>query len=221
MRGRILSYHGTGTPEWGVNDVSPANFQRQVELALQLGYRFEPAEEIARGNGGPLSLAITFDDGLRSILDVTGWLAERRLPYTVFVVTDWADEGGERFLSWEDLRELAGAGAIIGSHSLSHRNFRELPPSDRRAELERSRQAIAVQFGSAPAGFAIPFGRRRDWDVECTELARGAGYESVYAQAESRRPRGTVGRSFVTKYDGPRHFQAILEGRFDHWEEWF
>jgi peptidoglycan/xylan/chitin deacetylase (PgdA/CDA1 family) len=221
MRGRILAYHGTGTPEWGVNDVSADDFKQQVEHALSLGYRFEPAEEIARGNGGPFSLAITFDDGLRSILAVTGWLAERHLPFTVFVVTEWAGEPADLFLSWDELGELAAAGASIGSHSLSHRNFRSLSATERRDDLQRSRYEIEKRLGHAPEGFAIPFGRRRDWDMECTELARIAGYESVYAQAESRRPRGTVGRSFVTRYDRPRQFQALLEGRFDHWEEWF
>ena len=40
--GRILSYHGVGTRQWGVYDITPAGFQRQLHLALELGYRFVP-----------------------------------------------------------------------------------------------------------------------------------------------------------------------------------
>ena len=49
--GRILCYHSVGTPAWGVNDVSPARFRRQLESALRRGYRFVPAREIALTGG--------------------------------------------------------------------------------------------------------------------------------------------------------------------------
>src|SRR3954466_14453274 len=62
--GRILCYHSLGQKEWGVNDVSPRRFQRHLELALNAGYRFVPANEIAATGGRPNELAITFDDGL-------------------------------------------------------------------------------------------------------------------------------------------------------------
>ena len=50
-RGRILCYHSVGTPQWGVNDVSPTQFRRHLELALAAGYRFVRAEEIAHSGG--------------------------------------------------------------------------------------------------------------------------------------------------------------------------
>ena len=46
--GRILCYHSVGQEEWGINDVTPAQFRRHIELALNAGYRFVPASEIAR-----------------------------------------------------------------------------------------------------------------------------------------------------------------------------
>ena len=55
---------------WGVNDVSPAQFRRQIELALREGYRFVAASEIGRTGGSPRDLAITFDDGLKSTLTI-------------------------------------------------------------------------------------------------------------------------------------------------------
>ncbi|MEO9254591.1 MAG: polysaccharide deacetylase family protein, partial [Tepidiformaceae bacterium] len=139
----------------------------------------------------------------------------------VFVVAAWASEPADRFLSWTELKQLAGAGASVGSHSVSHANFRGLETSVRRTELRDSRTAIAHNLGLVPELFAIPFGRAHDWDAECTALAHEAGYTRIFAQSELRRPRGTIGRSFVAKYDGPRQFRSILEGRLDRWVEWF
>ncbi|MEO8541847.1 MAG: polysaccharide deacetylase family protein, partial [bacterium] len=106
------------------------------------------------------------------------------------------------------------------SHSRSHPNFRDLPESLRIAELVESRQEIERHLGRAPDLFGIPYGSSRDWDAECGRLALSAGYSAVFAQSENKRPEGTIGRSFVTRYDRLHHFRALLQGRFDAWEEW-
>lgn len=223
-RGRILSYHSTGTPEWGVNDVSPAAFRRQVEAALRLGYSFVPAAAIGSNGGRPTDLAITFDDGLRSITAVTPFLRERAIPFTLFVVPGWIDRrsGEGLFLGWDELEGLLSAGgAEIGSHSLGHRNFSTLTASERMEELVAPRETIRARLGVEADSFAIPWGRARDWDAGCTTLAQEAGYRLVFAQSEDQRPAGTVGRSFVTRFDDLVVMRGILEGRFDRWEEWY
>src|SRR4051794_31406587 len=86
--GRILCYHSIGQPLWGVNDVSPKQFRRHLELALKAGWRFVPAAEIVRTGGGPKDLAITFDDGLKSVLtNAAPILAEYDVPWSLFVVS--------------------------------------------------------------------------------------------------------------------------------------
>jgi peptidoglycan/xylan/chitin deacetylase (PgdA/CDA1 family) len=219
--GRILAYHSTGTAEWGVNDVLPGRFIEQIDLASRLGYRFVGAAEIASGAGKAQDLAITFDDGLRSILAVTPYLERHGIPFAVFPVAGWTSNPADRFLSWKELGELAAAGATVGSHSMTHANFTGLPLERRKAELEDSRAVIAQQLGVVPTLFAIPFGRGRDWDGQSTALAQEVGYTAILAQSEHRRPVGTVGRSFISRFDGPGVFRAVLEGRFDGWEEWF
>ena len=67
MRGRILAYHSVGTPEWGVNDVSPRDFERHLQIAVDDGWSFAtPADVIAEPDKP--QLALTFDDGLASVL---------------------------------------------------------------------------------------------------------------------------------------------------------
>jgi peptidoglycan/xylan/chitin deacetylase (PgdA/CDA1 family) len=223
--GRILCYHSVGQPLWGVNDVSPHQFRRHLELALSAGFRIVPASEIVRTGGGPRDLAITFDDGLRSVLtNAAPILADYGVPWSLFVVSDWTDQrhpwGNDVMLSWNEVEQLMAAGAEIGSHSVTHPDFRWLGASEAADELEHSRRTIEQRLGIAPSTFAIPMGQSANWTAGNTAAARAAGYETIFAQAEETRPAETVARTFVTCWDSDRVFQAALGGAFDRWEEW-
>ncbi|TBN47342.1 polysaccharide deacetylase family protein [Hansschlegelia quercus] len=225
--GRILCHHSIGQPCFGVNDVSPRRFARQIESALAAGYRFVPAPQIAAGLAGPKDLALTFDDGARSLLTEVAPIlsAFGGLPFMVFVVTGWADEAqaGRRrnIASWTDVEALVALGAMIGSHSVSHPNFARLNDAAVVEELEQSRETLRRRIGESPADFAIPFGLNSTWTPSATAAARAAGYTRIYAQAENRRPPDTIGRSLVTGYDADTLFRATLEGAFDRWDEWY
>lgn len=223
-RSRILCYHSVGTPRWGVNDVAPAQFRRQIEIALEDGYRFLPVHDVAPG-APERHLAITFDDGCATVATTAApILLEFGIPWTVFIVTGWAD-GHERFadgsvLDWRKVERLARDGASIGSHSVTHPSLSRLSDACAEYELVESRRIIESRLGIAPEAFAIPMGCSRDWSTRTQELARAAGYRAVYAQSEDRRTPGTVARTFVTRYDNDRIFRAALRGAFDRWEEW-
>ncbi len=222
-RGRVLCYHSVGTVEWGVNDVSAARFRRQLELALALGYRFVPAATIQAGGGAEGDLGVTFDDGLMSVQrNAAPILAELGIPWSLFVVCDWADGKHERpelFMDWEEIRDAARSGVAIGSHSMTHPDFGRLSLAEARTEMTDSRRVIHERTGVEVDTFAIPFGQSRNWRPELTDLATSVGYRTVYAQAVDTRAGGTVSRTFITRFDNERIFRAGLEGAFDRWEE--
>lgn len=224
QRSRVLCYHSVGTPAWGVNDVGPGRFRRQLEAALHLGYHFVPAEVLAR-EPGEGRLAITFDDGLTSVAtNAAPLLADLGIPWSLYVVADWSD-GRHRFgdgtiLGWREIERLASSGATIGSHSLTHPNFGLLSKAAAEEELFRSREVIAARLGITPASFAIPFGQSGNWSDTAAKAAASAGYRMVFAQSETRRPADTVPRTFITRFDSDRVFRAALGGSFDSWEEW-
>lgn len=225
-RSRILCYHSVGTPEWGNNDVSPRRFREQLESALHLGYRFVPASIIANGAGAPKDLAVTFDDGVRSVAtNAAPILRELGIPWTLFVVTAWADGHApfhpEQLLGWREVERLANDGATIASHSVTHPNFGRLAPDSVVQELEASRRTLESRLGILTAEFAIPMGQSADWTQHAMDAATSAGYTTVYAQSEERRAPGTVARTFVTRWDRPAIFRAALGGAFDRWEEWY
>jgi peptidoglycan/xylan/chitin deacetylase (PgdA/CDA1 family) len=224
--GRLLCYHAVGQPEFGVNNASPERFRRQIEFALEKGHRFVPAAKIARGEGEARDLGITFDDGWRSVLTTAApILREYKIPWTLFVATSFVDDHSDGrqsdSLRWEEILDLSNAGVEIGSHSVSHPDFARLDEQGVIDELERSRATIASRLGLLVDCFAIPFGQSNNWTPFAQEAALRAGYKLIYAQAVNTRPAGTIPRTFVTSIDGDWIFNALLEGAFDNWEEWY
>lgn len=225
---RILCYHSTGTPRWGVNDVTPRQFGRQVETLLESGFRIVAASELTEAgtaeDGPDKRIALTFDDGVSSLLTgAAPILADLGVPWTVFVVTDWAEGRhgmGDLLLTWEQTAQLADAGATIASHSATHPDFATLGPAETLDELGRSRAALRDRLGIDTVEFAIPFGQSGNWPEHARTAARAVGYRTVYAQSMDRRPAGTVPRTFITRFDNDRLFRAALGGSFDRWEEW-
>jgi len=223
--GRILCYHSIGQPDWGVNDVSASQFRRHIEVALGAGYRFSYASELARTGGGPKDLAITFDDGLGSVLtQAAPILRQYGVPWSFFAVSEWCERHRDwepgAMLAWRDIERLMTEGGELGSHSATHPDFGVLDPARFADELGGSRQTIQQRVGLAPTTFAIPYGQSMNWPPAAAAAAREAGYDIVYAQAEETRPAGTIARTFVTYFDHDRIFKAILGGAYDRWEEW-
>jgi len=223
--GRILCYHSVGTPLWGINDVSPARFRDQIEFALRLGYRFVPAASVAHGNASANDLAITFDDGLMSVVThAAPILADKGIPWTMFIVSGWADGrhpfGDGVVMGWAEVESLALAGVEIGSHSVSHPDFGLIPAGLALAELVESKRQIEERTGLHTAAFAIPLGQSKNWTAGAGAAAEEAGYELVYAQSVRCRPAATIPRTFITGVDDHRLFKAAIEGAFDEWEEW-
>ena len=223
--GRILAYHSVGQPRTGVNDVSVRRFERQLDIAIEFGFEFVPAIQIAHTGGTPKQLAITVDDAWTSAAEyIAPILRKRGLPWTLFVVSGWSDHADDwtrkDILNWDQLRGLMGGDLEIGSHSVSHPDFSKLTADEMKRELELSLDAITENLGVIPKSFAIPYGQSANWNAMAQDLAKKAGYDTIYSQAERTGFPGTAPRTFVTKFDNDRIFRALLNGAFDSWEEW-
>ena len=222
LGGRILCYHSLGQSMWGVNDVDPGRFHKHIQVALEAGYRFVPTSEIARSGGRPGDIAISFDDSPRSVLTAAApILRSYGIPFSLFVVSEWSESGLDgNALSWDDVRRLADLGADIGNHSSTHPDFSRLNKEEALEEIGNAGELIEKRIGIRTSTFAIPWGQSGNWPAQADAAARELGYTVLYSQAEETRPPGTVARTFVTKYDSPRIFRALLDGRYDRWEEW-
>src|SRR6478672_3127274 len=129
----------------------PERFEQQLRLLVQRGYRGATFAQAATDPPTRKTLAVTFDDGLRSVLD---------RPATVFVPTDFVGSerpmswpGVERWLGgpyerelvplgWHELRDLHAEGWEIASHTRTHARLIRLGDAELRDELEGSRARL-------------------------------------------------------------------------------
>jgi peptidoglycan/xylan/chitin deacetylase (PgdA/CDA1 family) len=110
------------------------------------------------------SVVLTFDDGFEDFYSVAApHLCQRRLPATVFIITERAYgrliPKGESFLNWDQIRELATSGIEIGSHTCSHVPLSELSLEEATKELSESRAFLESNVGCSPIPLSYPFGQ--------------------------------------------------------------
>ena len=188
----ILCYHGVSEGWPSEAAIAPAALRRQLAHLLGRGYRaLTLSAAIADPEPGK-TLVVTFDDAHRSVAELAfPILTSLGVPATLFVPTDFADEqelmtwstlgrwvGTEheaelRCMGWDRIRELAGAGWEIGSHTCTHPDLTAISPAEAEGELRRSREECEARLQRACGSLAYPFGR---CDAGVAELARSAGY---------------------------------------------
>ncbi|HEY3252834.1 MAG TPA: polysaccharide deacetylase family protein, partial [Polyangiaceae bacterium] len=112
-------------------------------------------DALARGKAGARGVALTFDDGphpvtTRAVLEL---LRAHDARATFFVL-------GHKVEAHPDVvREIHAAGHTLGIHGFQHdRLFSFRSPGYARAQIERTRRAIAEACGVAPSLFRPPVG---------------------------------------------------------------
>lgn len=190
----VLSYHAV-SPSWpAALAVMPEDLEGQVRHLLARGYRAATLHQAIQAPPWPKTLAVTFDDGYRSVFELAfPILSALGVAATVFVPTDFPDvrapmawPGIDQWLggphehellpaTWDELQALVDAGWEVGSHSCSHPLLSTLGDADLAAELAGSRARCEERLGVACRSLAYPYG---DHDARVVAAARGAGYEA-------------------------------------------
>lgn len=216
LRPLVLFYHAVSESWHDELAVTPTAFEAQVRSALRRGYVASPAHDLLNGSGKLLH--VTFDDGLRSIRGAIAVLASLRVPATVFVCPDYADDGrpfdvgrlalmgGEHereTMDWDELRELVGLGVEVGSHTNTHAHLTELSDTELRHELRGSKERLEDELVRPCAFLAYPFGEQ---DARVRAAARAAGYAAAFAAPGRYGPfdRFAFPRIALYRSDTPR-----------------
>ncbi len=90
------------------------------------------------------------------------------------------DADAQTFMTWDDVRALAGAGFDLGSHTVTHPILSSLSSGDLRQELRESRATIEAQTGRPCPALAYPNGRARDISGAVLAETAKAGYEYAF-----------------------------------------
>jgi len=196
----VLCYHAV-SPGWPSPwAVTPEQLEGDLRHLLERGYRAERFLDAVAQPRGRRTVAVTFDDAYRSVLEVARpVLAQLGVPGTVFVPTDPVDSGSEMRwgtlerwmgtphehelapMGWDELALLAAEGWEIGSHTRSHPRLAALPDADLKNELSGSRERCEERLNIPCRTLAYPHG---DADARVADAAGAAGYYAA----------GTIGR---------------------------
>jgi len=168
----VLQYHHISDSTPAATSTSPQRFMSHLDYLARNRFRVLPLPELVaklrRGDSLPdKAVAITFDDGYRSLYETAfPLLKARNWPFTVFINTLPHDQGLSHFLSWSQLRLMAGQGATIANHTHSHPHLlRRLPgESDSQwrqriqGEITTAENRIREQLGVSHRLLAYPYG---------------------------------------------------------------
>lgn len=182
----VYVYHAVGSSPKRTPDrtmfVPATELERQLEHLRSIGRKFVGLASAAEAKRS--TVALTFDDGYRSVVEEGLPVLERQnVKATLFVVAGevggfnrWDVAHGSDPLQLVDeslVRVWLKAGHSIGSHSFNHRNLGKLPRRDLAGQVARSKSLLEDMFGCAVEDFAYPHGRYSD---EAREVVEEAGY---------------------------------------------
>src|SRR5690625_5011153 len=166
----LLTYHRVGGGSADELDLDATTFAAQVEalsrhdvVSLDAAAQMLDDDAVRAG-----AVVVTFDDGFADMYE-HAWprLAERRLPFTLYLATayiggDLRWEGSTAqsalgaALTWDQIGEMADSGlCTIGNHTHRHVVPTRLTPD----ELDACNDAIEQRLGVRPRHFAYPWGR--------------------------------------------------------------
>jgi peptidoglycan/xylan/chitin deacetylase (PgdA/CDA1 family) len=229
----VLMYHSvSATPPRATRRLSvhPDTFDEHLKLLRVHGYTtltFAGLGEALR-RGTPLyerSIVLTFDDGYADFHEHALPALERHgATATVFVTTGWLDDAGDaaagtpldRMLSWRQVREVHGAGVEIGAHSHSHPQLDQLPDTDLRHELSRSKELLESRLGTPVASLAYPFGYS---SRRVREEAAATGYRFAAAVDNRVQPKSdllALPRLTIRRATSKDTVERILSGEHVH-----
>jgi peptidoglycan/xylan/chitin deacetylase (PgdA/CDA1 family) len=224
----ILVYHRFGAVSTNEMTVRTSVFASQLTFLRDKGYTIVSLRDVVNfmmGHGRlpPRAVAITADDGHRTVFTEMRPLVERyRIPATLFIYPS-AISNAPYAMTWEQLKQLQATGLFdIESQTYWHPNFRvekrRLSAGDYQklveSQLTKSRDVLERRLGTHVDLLAWPFGI---YDDQLIGAARQAGYVAAFT-IERQQLSGhdnimAIPRFIVTDGDVGNAFEALLTRR--------
>lgn len=177
----VLNYHRVDSGIRHSLVVPPEEFKKQMQYLHDEGYHTitldELYEYVTKGTQLPdKPVLITFDDGyIDNYQYAMPILKEYNMKATLFMIT--GSIGENRFVNLEQLKEMQANGIDIQSHTVNHKDLRNMPLQQVRDELISSKAVLEdrmkhpVRYIAYPGGFA-----NKDIDT----IAEESGYRMAF-----------------------------------------
>jgi peptidoglycan/xylan/chitin deacetylase (PgdA/CDA1 family) len=227
----ILTYHAIDDGPPAVC-VDPKTFRAHLDAIARTGAEVltvsELVEALGRDDPPERAVAITFDDGFRSVVrEAAPMLHARGMPATVFAVAghlgrenDWPsrlpDTPRRALADAEALAALVDEGWEIGSHGYAHAPLGAADDALLERELVASRRSLETVVDTPVTSFAYPYGVLPD--AAGLEAVRGAYATACTAElrtVSSKADPVALPRVEVQYVRRPELIERALHGYLD------
>jgi peptidoglycan/xylan/chitin deacetylase (PgdA/CDA1 family) len=225
-RATVIAYHAVG--HCAAGDDHHNLFVGVDEFAAQMDYlarrrKVVTLEDVAaqRVPEGKPVVAITFDDGYKSVLRAAGPILERHgFPATVFVPTRWIGQTNGwiestpcdvEIMDVAELQRAESRGIRVESHGHAHIDYSAVSLDEAVSDVDASVSCIEKIVGRRPTLFAYPYGRESD--VGRRAVAE-AGMKAAFTIDARHAGSLAWGRVQITPLDGIRLFAIKTSGRY-------
>jgi peptidoglycan/xylan/chitin deacetylase (PgdA/CDA1 family) len=170
---------------------------------------------------GPPAVAITFDDGYRSVLQHAVPILEAHgFPATMFVPTKWIGDRNRwdapipcslDIMAVDELREADARGLEIESHGHAHLDLTDAGEADATADVGESLDVLEGITGRRPRFLAYPFSHGSSgaqWAAE------SLGLIAAFSIDRPGTGRFDAARVPITPYDQRSMFRVKTSGRY-------
>lgn len=220
---RVLLYHAIGKKvaddSNGLCTVSTEDFKQQIKLLNDLNlFQFTSMEKPVSAEARELS--ITFDDGYLDNLKIAApLLCSLKIPFTVFVISDFVKQKKTEYLTPVDLKELSTMpGVTIGSHGRTHIPFTQLAEQDLKKELTESKAYLEDIIQKPVQTISYPHGKT---SLSIATHLKEAGYStagcSLFGVNREEINPYFIKRTSILSSDNAK---TVEQKVFGHWD-WF
>ncbi len=198
--------------------VKPEDFTAQMTYLAEHGYTtislYDLIDALATGRALPeKSVVITFDDGYAGLFqNAMPIMRQLQQTGTVFVITEFVDQGRAEYLSWPLLKYLWDLGWSVEPHTKTHTGLEGLSYAKQLYEMLGSIETVEANIGARPRFFNYPSG---SYDQTTLDLAPQLGlWGGVTTQGgwyHRYDDRYTLTRLRVTGNTDLLHFIEMVE----------
>ena len=150
------------------------------------------------------SVGVSIDDAYRSVY-TEAWPRFKKagIPFTLFVATHAVDRGFSRYMTWDQIREIAQDPLVtIGSQTANHLHMIDSSDAQNATDLAQSNERFKEELGYVPELIAYPYGEFSDAVIA---QVKAAGFQAGFGQHSGafaggddafRLPRFAMNESF-------------------------
>jgi peptidoglycan/xylan/chitin deacetylase (PgdA/CDA1 family) len=211
----ILVYHRVGEDQFPDSNIGADQFAAELDELKTGGYNVMKLPDIVAAireerTLPPRTVAITFDGGMRSVLEKAApLLIQNNLPFTLFIAPGQASGASPQYMHWDELRRLARSPLV--SFGLHPALYTRLQDKELLAQINSARAQFREQMRIEPALFSYPFG---EYDLAFRNLIEKQGFAAAFGEQSGVLHPGSdifaIPRFTVTEaYGGPDRFRMI------------